>query len=193
MLKTYLPILVSCIVGCAGSSTKFEHVWHGRSADLAAVQTVVALYESPDGAMRRIVEDKLARELAQHAMPAVPSYSVLSGRELEDPELAKAALAAAGYDGVVVIRLIGTETYPGEPETTTWGSSWPSAYEDYVFESPVVRVETTLYSLDGGQILWSARSKTVDAGSTNEVIDEVTSLVAATLQQQGVAIATARR
>jgi hypothetical protein len=140
--------------------------------------------------MRRTVEDKLARQLTSRRIIAVPAHTVLGTGDVRDHDAARRTLIDNGFDGVVVVRLIGTEMYPGMP---TWGASWPTSYEDYVFDSPVVRLETTLYSLRDDTMLWSARSRTADAQSTNEVIDQVTSLVAATLQRQGVAIATAQR
>ena len=183
--------LALCISACGGSTTQFEQVWRAPNGD---VQKVVTLYESQDGAMRRTIEDKLARKLAGQRIIAVPAHSVLGPGELHDRDGARRTLIANGFDGVVAIHLIGTEMYPGDKVTmATWGASWPTSYEDYVFDSPVVRVETTLYSLRDDSMLWSARSKTVDAQSTNEVIEQVTSLVAATLQKQGVAIATAQR
>jgi hypothetical protein len=195
-----------CIASCAGTTTKFEQVWRGPgAANLGSVQRVVTLYDSPDGAMRRNVEDEMARKLAQRGLRAVPSYSVLDASQLTenaDRQHRNATLAAKGFDGVVEIRLVGTENYPGDTHGMGWsgydgygywGLSWPYAYDNYVFDSPVVRVETNLYSLHDNQLVWSARSKTVDADDTNEVIDEVTTLVASTLERRGMANATARR
>lgn len=179
------------LAACGGSTTQFEQLWRAPHAE---VQKVVTLYESQDGAMRRAIEDKLASKLASERIVAVPAHSVLGTGDLLDRDGARRILIANGFDGVVAIHLIGTEMYPGDKLTmATWGASWPTSYEDYVFDSPVVRVETTLYSLRDDEMLWSARSKTVDAQSTNEVIEQVTSLVAATLHKQGVAIATAQR
>jgi hypothetical protein len=193
----------ACIAGCGGASTSFEQVWRGPTADLGSVQRVVALYESHDGAMRRNVEDAMARKLVQRGMRAVPAYTVLDEAQLEDTQHVRATLAAKGFDGVVEIRLISTENYPGETFGGAWhgsydgygywGTSWPYAYDNYVFDSPVVRVETNLYSLRDDQLVWSARSKTVDADNTGEVIDEVTTLVASTLEHRGTAATTARR
>jgi hypothetical protein len=192
-----------CIVGCGGTTTSFEQVWRGPAADLGSVQHVVTLYESHDGAMRRNVEDAMARKFVQRGMRATPAYAVLTESQIEDRQKMNAALAAKGFDGVVEIRLISTENYPGETYGGSWygsydgygywGTSWPYAYDNYVFDSPVVRVETNLYSLHDNQLVWSARSKTVDADDTNEVIDEVTTLVASTLEQRGSLPTTARR
>lgn len=183
--------LALCMSACGGSTTRFEQVWRAPNAE---VHKVVTLYPSQDGAMRRTIEDRLARKLTSRRVVAVPAHSVLGPGDLTDQDASRRTLLANGFDGVVVIRLIGTEMFPGDKITSaTWGASWPTSYEDYVFDSPVVRVETTLYALRDDTMLWSARTKTVDAQSTNEVIEEVTSLVAATLQRQGVAIATAQR
>lgn len=183
--------LALCMSACGGSTTRFEQMWRAPNA---GAQKVVTLYESQDGAMRRTIEDKLARELSGRHIVAVPAHTLLGSGDLRDHDAARKTLIDHGFDGVVVVRLIGTEMYPGDRSTmATWGASWPTSYEDYVFDSPVVRLETTLYSLHDDTMLWSARSRTADAQSTNEVIDQVTSLVAATLQRQGVAIATAQR
>jgi hypothetical protein len=190
-------------IGCGGATTSFEQVWHAQPADMGNVRRVVTFYQAQDGAMRRTVEDQMARKLLQQGVQAIPSYAVLDASLLntDDRDKARTALAAKGFDAVLQIRLVSVESYPGQVSdsywNTTydwyWGVGWPTNYDDYVFESPIVRVETNLYSLKNDQLVWSGRSKTVEADSTNEVIDEVTSLVATTLQTRGVAVATARR
>jgi hypothetical protein len=189
-LSAFLLAIV-CAGGCAGPTTSYEQVWRGAPAQVSSIQNIAALYESQDGAMRRTVEDAMTYKLSRRGVHAVPAYTVLQGDDINNHDKAKQKLIDAGFDGVVVIRFIGTETYPGDMVYSTWGPGWPMAYEDYVFAYPVVRVETSLYSLHTDQLVWSARSKTLDADDTNEVIDEVTTLVATTLQRQGVAGATA--
>jgi len=154
---------------------------------------VVTLFESQDGALRRTIEDDLARKLERQGVHAVPAYTLLEPRDLEDHQRMRMTLTGRGYDGILTVRLVGGETYPLDTMSGPWGAGRPAGYEDYVLSSPVVHFETTLYSLRDDQLLWSARSKTVDASSTNQVIDEVTSLVATTMQRHGVAVATARR
>lgn len=157
------------------------------------MRTVVTLYQSKDGALRRIVEDALTRKLLQRGVRAMPAYAVLEGNELADRDRARTALLARNIDGVIVIRLLGTQTYPGQPMASTWNGEWPIVYEDYTFESPIVRVETTLFSVRDDKLLWSAQSKTVEPQIIDEVVDGVTSLVAATLPMPGGSVATALR
>lgn len=199
VLRLALVVLVATSVGCAGPKTSFEQVWHVPPANMGSVQRIATLYESHDGAMRRTIEDQMARKLVQRGVQAVPAYAVLDEAAMEDQDKANAQLAAKGFDGVLEIRLISVESYPGQTASTVgsydwyWGLGWPATYDNYVFDSPIVRIETNLYSLTSNDLIWSARSKTVDPDDTNDVIDGVTSLVASTLQTRGVAVATARR
>ena len=198
LLTTFLA-LVAGVVGCGGAETKYEAMW-GNRVDLRGVQSVVALYESHDGAQRRTVEDAMTRKLAQRGVHAVPAYSVLDDNESVDYKTAKTTLAAKGFDAVLEIRLISKEN-----ETTTayysntwdgwgyWGWGGPYAYDYYVFDTPVVRVETNLYSLHDDSLVWSGRTKTTDADTMREVVDQVTSVVARTLETRTAPTATARR
>jgi hypothetical protein len=198
LLTTFLA-LVAGVVGCGGAETKYEAMW-GQRVDLRGVQSVVALYESHDGAQRRTVEDAMTRKLAAYGVHAVPAYSVLDDNESADYKSAKTALAAKGFDAVLEIRLISKEN-----ETTTayysntwdgwgyWGWGGPYAYDYYVFDTPVVRVETNLYSLHDDSLVWSGRTKTTDADTMREVVDQVTSVVANTLEARTAPTATATR
>jgi hypothetical protein len=191
--------LVTGVVGCGGAETKYEATW-GQRVDLRGVHSVVALYESHDGAQRRTVEDAMTRKLAERGVHAVPAYSVLDDNESADYKSAKTTLAAQGFDAVLEIRLISKEN-----ETTTayysntwdgwgyWGWGGPYAYDYYVFDTPVVRVETNLYSLHDDSLVWSGRTKTTDADTMREVVDQVTSVVASTLEKRTAPTATARR
>ena len=198
LLSTFIA-LVAGVVGCGGPQTKFEAQW-GQPTNLGGAQNVVALYQSHDGAQRRTVEDTMTRKLQQRGVHAVPAYSVLDDNESADYKSAKTSLAAKGFDAVLEIRLISKEN-----ETTTayysntwdgwgyWGWGGPYAYDYYVFDTPVVRVETNLYSLHDDRLVWSGRTKTTDAETMKEVADGVTTAVAATLEKRTAPTATAKR
>lgn len=199
MFRTIVVAVVASFVGCGGPETHFESTW-GRRVDLRGMHSVVALYESHDGAQRRTVEDAMTRKLAQRGVHAVPAYSVLDDNESADYKTAKDTLAAKGFDAVLEIRLISKEN---EQTTTYYSNTWdgwgywgwggPYAYDYYVYDTPVVRIETNLYSLHDDSLVWSGRTKTTDADTMNEVVDEVTTAVATTLEKRGVPTATARR
>jgi len=166
-------IAVAIVVAACAGSTTIEQSW--RAPQLSGLRNVVTVYISRDTAMRRTVEDSMARRLAGEGVRAVPAYSILSDADTQDREGAKAKLLAAGYDGVVALRLVGKETkVEVTPPIYTgyWGPAWGGAYQPgYLSTETVVRVETSVYALGDGKLVWSGLSKTVDPSSMKSTID----------------------
>ena len=190
MVGTGLAILIGA---CAGPKTTIEESWVDPAAQASgpSLRKVVALVESQDGALRRTGEDEMVRQLQARGLAAAPAYQVLSGNELQDPESAKARLRAAGYDGVVKMKLVGKET---EVEITPdaygpwWGAPYGYGYGGAdVYTQEVVRIETNAYSLQQNRLVWSGLSKTVDPKNASEVIDDVAKAVVKELDEEGIA------
>ncbi len=198
---TLISMVTSFVVatGCAGTTTTIEQSW--AAYDIGhQFHHVVALYDAQDGAIRRSAEDRLVRMLATQGVSATPSYAILSGNEQQHLDVAKLKARAAGYDGLVAMRVIDkTENvevtpgfgwdYGGFGGYWGYGGGWPY-YDPYVYTELVVRVETTAYSLVDNKLVWSAVSKTVDPGNTNDLVNGVTNLVAIELSRRGVVVAT---
>ena len=199
-----LSLLVAAILvgACAGPSTMIEQTWTAPGAGPARFAHVVALYDGEDGTVRRSAEDRLARELAARGVKATPAYAVLTTAELASLEGAKATLRAAGYDGLVVMRMLQHDTQLGYMPGTFdayWGAGWPHygygyAYgygsPGYLYPELVVRVETTAYALADNRLVWSTMSRTIDPENTGALVEEVTELVANELGRRGVVMAT---
>ena len=183
-----LAALAWLAAGC-GSSTKVEAAWTAPNAQALAMRNVVTVCFS-DGVIRRAVEDEMARRLAAAGIRATPSYALLSDQELEDQGLARGKLVAAGFDGVVALRLVSREQevhYIPPTFDDYWGPGWGWAYDPgYVASDTVVRVETSAYSLPSDRLVWSAITRTVDPDSPREGIDQVTTVATRELQKQGV-------
>jgi hypothetical protein len=190
--RTFIAIALT-FAACAGPSTTIEQSWTTRNPQVD-LGNVVTMYVSADGTMRRTVEDQMAAKLARKGIRAMPSYAVLSESDLANLDQAKAKLRAAGFDGLVAIRLVSKDTelnyVPGSFDGY-WGPAWTMAYDPgYVYTETIVRIETSAYSLLTNQLVWSAISKTVDADDDRaEAMDEVTSLAAKELEKRGVVAA----
>ena len=190
-MKVMLLVLIA-MVAC-GSNTSIEQSWKppgGASAELRKVVTVM-LWKNPG--VRRSAEDELAARLQKAGVYAVPAYTVLSDQEVADPALARARLQAQGFDGAIVMRVIGREqqihyvppTYAGY-----WGGAYGWGYGGgYLQTETIVRLETAAYSLRDGKLVYSAMSKTTDPDSIPSLISGVTSTVAKALEKERVVIA----
>jgi hypothetical protein len=100
-------------------------------------------------------------------------------------------------DGVIVTRLLGVEeeTDCVPPRTYTvprhhayyghYGSSWDVVHEPGYFEThTIVRLETNLYDVGTGELLWSGQSETFDPSSLTDIIDSATRAVAKRLVEE---------
>lgn len=194
---THLALIVAILsfAACAGPRTTIEQAWMGSGSH--AFTSVAVLYNSEDGAIRRIAEDRLVRQLRAQGVRAEPAYAILTKDEAADLDRAKATLRDAGFDGLISMRVIEKEqhveyvpSYGGY-----WGGYWGPYYGGgggYAYVATDVRVETTAYSLADDKLVYSAISHSDDVDSTKQVVSDVTKLVAGDLGKRGV-VATRER
>ncbi|HEY7575215.1 MAG TPA: hypothetical protein VIB08_08640 [Thermoanaerobaculia bacterium] len=193
--------VVAAIVGLlACSSTTFDSTWRApesRPLQLAG-KKVVAIFVNKNMAMRRAAEDTMAREISSHGAQGVPGYSILPDDMIRDHEKVKVKLEGMGFAGVVVMRVAGKETqvnyvpgtYYGSPYYRTWGGywgyGWGAAYDPgYMTVDQVVKIETLVYSLDQGMLVWAGVSRTVSPSQVDSFISEVCNAAAEQMEKDG--------
>jgi hypothetical protein len=169
-------------VGC--SSTEMKDTWTDPSAQGARLSRVVVIAMTPDEGVRRLAEDEFVRQIK--GAQVVPSYQALQGVDLRDKQAVVTQLRARGFDGALVMRLAGVSEQVR-----------PVAFDDYydyayraefgpeVETQTIVRVESKLYALDQGKLIWSGTSKTFDPSSAKDVVDDVSRAVAKALEKKG--------
>lgn len=180
--RTRLALAIALLTSCAAGSTSIEASWRAPTMRPGEVTKAVTMFASIDGALRRSSEDALARELDARGMTVAPAYSVLLP-EVRDRDAVRSALIAAGFDGIITIRMVGKqnrdEYYP--TFDLYWGEAWGP-----VFTETVVRVEISVYSLISNQLLWSALSRSIDPDGVGELIADVVEIIGHELDREGV-------
>jgi protein-S-isoprenylcysteine O-methyltransferase Ste14 len=188
-----LAALLAGPLACA--STRIETQWKDPAlapGDLA-FQKVIALAQVEDETTRRTAEDELVRVLAAapraraRGMQVRPSYERIASAELEDVAALRRKVEGAGFDGAVVLRLASDRErihyVPGHYEML-WGRA--VRYEPgYTTVDRVVRVETSVYSIAQGRLLWSGVSRTLNPDDLGELVEDVIRAVGAELDSQG--------
>jgi hypothetical protein len=139
--------------GCSSTTASIEQSWRSPIAMNGELIHVVTLFPSHDVALRRTVEDKLARALQRRGMRAVPAYTVLANEEIRDRDPAIAALRTHGFDGVVAMRVVGTEHKLDYDPTFSlyWGASSGAGQNGGARQGGRLLARTT-------QLIWSALS-----------------------------------
>jgi hypothetical protein len=181
----------------AAAAPQLKSSWRNMDPAAAPVSKVAVIGFTRDVATRRSAEDALAAEIRKGGAAAEPSYSLFPGDLPKDPAPIKEKLAAAGFDGAVIVRVAGVSreqawdyatVMPGYYANTWsyWGYWYPFAWDPfYLREETRVRVETVAYAVNG-LMLWSGLSESVNPGSVRNLIRQVAAPVALELEKRNV-------
>jgi len=153
-----------------------------------------------DNRARKLFEDAFAAALTGSGTRAQPSWELLPQSTLLSEQELEAAVGTDDFDGVLVTRLVGVDEEQEYVEGRTYSERHPRYryYKGYykgsykVVHEPgyyetrtTYRLETNIYAVSDGSLVWSADSHTVDPDSINEGIDSMTAAVAAELKEEG--------
>jgi hypothetical protein len=192
--------MVVSAAACGGSSTHFYSKWPGTAQPVSLSGLRVAtVFITDNESVRRQGEDVLAREVSRIGGVGMPSYNVLPENP-QDRERAKAELEKTGADAVLSMRVVSSErvtTYsPGywsgshyDSLWGYWGYGWGGVYDPgYLRTSTVVSVETILYSLKDGKMLWAGMSETFDKNNVRSAVKSIAREAVDEMQDDGVLV-----
>lgn len=191
-------VVLTGVVLAAGPQLKSS--WRNPDPAASPVSKVVVVGFTGEQATRRTMEDALTAEIRRNGSSAEPSYSIVPGNLSEDPSAARAKILAAGFDGVVVVRVAGVDREqswdPGYVAVAPayygsawnyWGHWYPYAWDPGYFRTyTTVRIETVAYAVDGENLIWSGLSESTNPGSVSKLIKQVAVAVGADLKKRNV-------
>ena len=192
------PALMAILLSAGCTNTRLESSWKSPDAAPLAFTKLLVVAPGPDGATRRTTEDALAKHLP--TAQVMTSYSVLPDEAaLQDHAAIIAAAKAQGAQGVVVLRLVADKTevdyvpgaYPGP--YYTFPGYWRPHYgltpvmypSTMVTTTQVIGIESNLYRVEDGKLLWSGLTRTRSPGSTDEVVGGTVEAIRAQLRKDG--------
>jgi hypothetical protein len=135
-------------------------------------------------AVKRFFETEFAKQLKDHGVESVPSFSVFPSEKMIEKDAIAREIKDLGIDAVLITRLVErktVETYvPGTRSLQSipqrgWHSYYASSYSyvydpGYTIEDEVVILETNIYNAKNEKLIWSALSETFMEGSGDEII-----------------------
>jgi hypothetical protein len=199
-LSSCLSIAIAGAAVAACSSTTLEESWTTpTAASQPPLEKVVTVFFSDNETMRRAGEERLAAELGERGVVAVPSYTLFEDRNLlADKDAVRQRLLASGYDGVVAMRVVDKHQeveYSPSTFDSYWGYAYPyfyspgwyyGGYYGSTYVETVATVETTAYSLRTNQLVWSALTETY-GDEVDDLLEDTSELVAKQLTKRGLA------
>jgi len=186
-------VLAGALVLAGCSSTRMVETWKAddlKPADLD-FEKVIAIAITPDEARQRIAEDTLAASAER--VPVVAAHRILGSADRRDVERLRAELEAQGFDGAVVVRMLGsTDRQRWVPGTTSggfygyYGGYAGRVYDPgYMVTDTEVQIETSLHDIQTGKLLWSGVSETLNPTKVEKLIEEVVKAAAKSLRKDG--------
>jgi len=190
--------------GCA--STSLTSSWVSPDYRGGPLKKIAILVMAKDETIRRFAEDQMVQKMPA-GTTATPGY-VLFDKAEADKEKVRATLVKAGYDGVLVSRLVAidkSETYV-PPQTNFvpmrplggispyygnfggyygYGYTMMQTTPGYTVENTTIVVETILYKLPDDTPLWTGTTQTLDPRSRPEMVQAIAQLVEEELHKKG--------
>ena len=178
------------------TGTKLTESWKDPAAKDVRFGKIVAVAMARDPKMRHDAEDRMVATIGRDR--AVASFSLFPDLEAIDKDAAIAKIKEAGCDGVVVLRPMGSKTkvsnIPGKIEYDPiydtfvgyWGYAWTTSWAPEYQESDLtVKIQTLVYDLKSGKLIWSSATETKNPGSVRNLVDGVADKVGKSMRKQG--------
>jgi hypothetical protein len=177
MVSLLLATLV--LAGC--QTTALQSAWYDPTFTGGPMARITVVAAGLNPANRRLAEDIFSQRLRALRVHAAPGWAVVSDEARNAAEPFTEALRASGAEGVLVIRVLGVDTRTQVNTmmvtTTTpvwggpmWGPGWGSTSVWATTTVPVtqvsqyalVMVETSLYEVATGRLVWSGITQTLN-------------------------------
>jgi hypothetical protein len=189
-----LALALACSVALACSRTRIVEQWTSPGLEPTDLrfEHVVAVAVVPSETQQRVAEDALVARASR--VEITPAYRILAPADRGNVERAREVLTDLGVDGAIVVQLLGVDqeqTYVAGTMVPggfygLYGGSWASVYQPgYVVTDTVVRIETSLYDVEQGRLLWTAVSETMNPSTVEGLIEEIVAAARKELAEQG--------
>ena len=199
------PAAAGLLFLSACTTAEIKDVWTAPNLTTITFKKLLVIAASPDGkdgVSRRTAEDAIAK--AMPSLQAVPSYTFLSEADLLDAAKSSAAINAAGFDGVIVMRMVSERTEVNVHPS--WGYYGGYGYGRYgygrhgygryyggygyglygyhgmdmgpmVTTDRIVSIETNIYESPSEKLLWSGAVESTSPGSITQMVDDTVGAV----------------
>jgi hypothetical protein len=204
----FATALIALIAACA--STQLVSSWVDPNYQGGPLKKLIIFVASKDDAVRRNAEDQAAASLPA-STKGVASYKLFPNQSDLNPqnqENIKAVMVRDGFDGALVTRVLSKDqnnvyvppqTYlvPGAGAPVAgvpygsfygyYGYAYSYAYVSpgYTYQQTTYMIESILYRLPAGNVIWTATTESVNPDSRQEVVNELIRIIGSSLKKDG--------
>ena len=199
MRLALLALIAAAVALSCNPSTRVVASWKDPTVGDLVLERPLVVFQHPSEALRRSVEDAIAERIPG----AVPAYEVIATDEIFDVEGVQEKVRRAGFDTVMIMRLVDIKAQidllPGEPRPSydplwgAWTGGWTQVDNpEYLDTINVVTLESLVYALEpglDGELVWAGRSETFDPSSFESLARSVARSSVKKMAKDGVIVA----
>lgn len=189
--------LFTLLTGCA--STSLVGTW-SEPKYKTKIQKILVVGLSQNESIKRTYESTLSESIRAAGAQAEPAGSLLPAATETTADAIKAAIAGKGYDTVLVTRLVSRvqeERYvPGTPYPIPhsyyygfhdyYSNVYPTVYSPgYLVNDTIVNLETNIYEVNEGKLIWAVVSETFNPDDINKEIKTLSEVLVTRLKKDG--------
>lgn len=198
---TTCALLASTLVSC--SSTSMVSHWADPEMAGQKLGNVLVIGVAKNDGLRRQFEDALASAIQRSKVPASPSYTFLARSDDITEEAVNDLAKDSGFTNISVTRLIDhkkVQEYVPPSVTTTYAPAYPSYYyggwygyysasyatvvtPGYTYETEYVSLETNVYDVAKGKLVWSGVTSTELGSAAASHIPELVNILTSYMRQ----------
>jgi len=193
-----LLLLAAAIVLGGCSTTQIVVSWQDSTTQEHALKKPLVIAIVPNRLVRAKLEDEFISSLRRAGVTAVASYSVFPEMESITPASVKEKLPSLGCDAILVTHLVDVKqetvhvpartdvyaggVYGGPAHYRSFDSYYARSYgvvttPAYTYVDKYYQLETNVYSVAGGRLVWTAATRTEDTSSIDKAIADFTGVI----------------
>lgn len=200
-----IMIITGFLLGACSSNTKLTSEWKNTGVSSAPLSKVAVIVIAKDESLRRYAEDEMVAKMPT-GVTSVAGYTMFDKPE-KNVSKVRELLIKNGFDGALVTRLVRIDEkeeyippqtimqpmYPYNSNIDSFNGYYGNAYnstyvtttDGYTINTTNVIVETKLYRLPDGVLMWSGTTNTLNPNSKSEVADGIANIVEAEIKRDG--------
>jgi hypothetical protein len=202
-LASIFSLLLVTLLLTACQTTTIQSAWFDPNFKGSPMQKVGVVAVGTNLANRRVFEDIFAQRLRDAGVDGVAGWTVIpdDARAAEAPFTA--AVTRTGAQGLLVVRLLGVDTRTQVTTTmvptssvmwggSRWGGGWgggsfgPSMVPvSEIQQYDLAMVETTLYEVATGRVVWAATTQTLNPTSVQREAPGFADIIIGQLSARG--------
>ena len=191
-VRLFLAAVGLALAADAAAGTKIVSSWRDPAAGPLRFEKVLVLCVAPYESQAQFAESELVRLMKRTR--GVAAHTVLSPDDAKDQEKMRAVMEREGFDGALTMRYVDaaqqlTERAGGYVPVHSgfwdnYSGGFAIVYDPgYVKMDRAVQMETQVYSMKDGKLVWSGLSQTMNPKSAQKLVDDVARTVADALRK----------